>query len=115
MILQGPGFMYRQSAVLYTALDTLESVCNTLLSNVVMTSEHNIWQKSDPCTLVWVDESGFQQRNSIRAYGYSLQGLRAEDHQLKVGKSRINAIGIMSYHGIDDVYLTEDNVNGDTF
>ena len=69
----------------------------------------------DPCTLVWVDESGFRQRNSIRAYGYSLRGLRAEDHQLKLGKSRINAIGIMSYQGMEDVYLTEDNVNGDIF
>ena len=69
----------------------------------------------DPCTLVWVDESGFRQRNSIRAYRYSLQGLRAEDHQLKLGKSRINAIGIMSYQGMEDVYLTEDNVNGDIF
>lgn len=114
MILQGPGFMYQQSAVPHTALDTPESVYNTLLSNVVMTSEHSTWQKFH-CTLVWVDESGFQQRNSIRAYDYSLRGLRAEDHQFKVGKARINVIGVMSYQGVEDVHLTEDNVNGDIF
>ena len=39
----------------------------------------------DPAMIVWVDESGFNRRNTIRAYGYSLQGMRALDHQLKHG------------------------------
>ena len=38
----------------------------------------------DPCTLVWVDESGFRQRNSIRAYGYSLRGLRVIEPRLDI-------------------------------
>lgn len=69
----------------------------------------------DPSMLVWVDETGFRRRNSIRAYGYSLRGMRATDHQLRVGQKSINAIGIMSLEGVEDVYLAEENVNGDVF
>ena len=69
----------------------------------------------DPAMLVWVDETGFRCRNSIRAYGYSLRGMRATDHQLRVGQKNINAIGIMSLKGIEDVYISEENVNGDVF
>ena len=43
----------------------------------------------DPHMFLWVDESGFRQRNSIRSYGYSLRGMRAEDHQLKLGRTSI--------------------------
>ena len=42
----------------------------------------------DPAMLVWVDETGFRCRNSIRAYGYSLRGMRATDHQLRVGQKK---------------------------
>ena len=69
----------------------------------------------DPHMFWWVDESGFRQRNSIRKYGYSLRGMRAEDHQLKLGRACINAIAIMSHEGVNDIYLTEENVNGDIF
>lgn len=69
----------------------------------------------DPSMLVWVDETGFRRRNSIRAYGYSLRGMRATDYQLKMGQKNINAIGIMSLNGIEDVYISEENVNGDVF
>lgn len=69
----------------------------------------------DPAMLVWVDESGFNRKNTIRAYGYSLQGMRAVDHQLKQGGVRINSIGIMSYHGMEDVHILQDTVDGDTF
>ena len=40
----------------------------------------------DPAMLVWVDETGFRCRNSIRAYGYSLRGMHPTDHQLRVGQ-----------------------------
>lgn len=69
----------------------------------------------DPSVLVWVDETGFRCRNSIRAYVYSLRGLHATDHQLRVGSKSINAIGVMSLGGIEDVYISEDNVNTDIF
>ena len=69
----------------------------------------------DPNMIVWVDETGFRHTNSIRSYGYSLRGMRAEDHHLKLGKVSINVIGIMSIYGMEDIYITEENVNGDTF
>ena len=94
----------------------------------------------DPDILVWIDETGSARRNSIWQYGYSLRGMPARVHQLqivdesvfqqrnsirvcsyslrdqlKVRKARINAIGIMSYQRVEDVYLTEENINGDNF
>lgn len=43
--------------------------------------------------------------------------MRAEDHQLKLGRASVtvNAIAIMSYEGVNDIYLTEENVNGEIF
>ena len=68
----------------------------------------------DPVTLVWVDESRYNCENTVRAYCYSLRGMRAIDHQLKQGRVRINSVGIMSYHGMEDVCMLEDNIDGDT-
>lgn len=68
-----------------------------------------------PSMLVWIDETGFKRRNSVRAYGYSFRGMRASDYQLRIGQKSINAIGIMSLEGIEDVYLSEENVNSDVF
>ena len=69
----------------------------------------------DPDMLIWVDETGSNRRDSIRTYGYSCQGMRAVSHVLRVSGSRINAIGILSTEGIEDVYLTEETVNGEVF
>ena len=69
----------------------------------------------DPRMFLWVDESGFRQRNSIRNYGYSLRGMRAEDHQLKLGRASVNAIAVMSHEGVNDIYLTEENIKGEIF
>ena len=41
--------------------------------------------------------------------------MRARNHHLRVSGKRINAIGIMSCTGVEDVYLTEGNVDGDVF
>ena len=66
--------------------------------------------------LIWVDETGSAHRNSVRAYGYSLKGMRAVSYQLRVGGKRINAIGVMmSMQGMEDAYIVEGNVNGDVF
>ena len=61
----------------------------------------------EPHMLVWVDETGSDQRNSIPTYGYSLRGMRAVRHQLKVSGQRINDIGVISTAGVEDVYLHE--------
>ena len=68
-----------------------------------------------PSMLVWVDETGLRQRAAIRAYGYSLRGMRASDYQLRAGQKSVNAIGVVSLEGVEDVYLTEGNVGGDIF
>lgn len=68
-----------------------------------------------PQILVWVDETGSDRRSSIRSYGYSLRGVCACNQQLRIAGKRINAIGIMSRAGVEDVYITEENVDGDVF
>ena len=65
--------------------------------------------------IVWVDEMGSDRRNAIRSYGYSLRGMRAVNHVLRVGGKRLSVIGVMSVDGIEDIYISEGNVNGDVF
>ncbi len=69
----------------------------------------------DPNMLVRVDETGSNQRDGIRTYGYSLRGMRAISPILRVGGKRINVIGVLSTEGMGDAYLTERTVNGDVF
>ena len=65
----------------------------------------------DPNTFIFVDVSGFRLKNSIRSYGYSFRGMRADDHHFKL----VNVIGMMSLHGMEDTYVIEENVDGDIF
>ena len=65
-----------------------------------------------PETIVWIDETGSDRRNSIRAYGYGLYELIPVKHQLKVWGKRLSAIGVMTMEGID-VFVHEGSVNGD--
>ena len=69
----------------------------------------------DPEMIIWVDETGSARRNSVRSYGYSLKGMRAVSHELRVSGHRINAIGAMSTEGMEDVYIVEGNVTGEVF
>ena len=71
--------------------------------------------KYDPSMLVWLDESGFDRRHTIRKYAYSIRGIPLEDHRILVRGTRYSAIPIMSLEGIHDVYITQDTVNGDKF
>ena len=36
-----------------------------------------------PEMIVWIDESGFDQRNAIRKFAYSVQGMPPQDLELK--------------------------------
>lgn len=47
----------------------------------------------EPEMIVWLDETGSDCRNSIRAYGYGLRGLTPVTHKLQVWGKRITAIG----------------------
>ena len=62
-----------------------------------------------------VDESGFDNRISVRRCGYSLQGMRPVDHRRLVRGVRNSAIPVMSTTGIHDIYLAEGSVNGERF
>ena len=65
--------------------------------------------------LIWIDETGSDRRNSIRRYGYSLKGSPAQVCQLRVGGKRISAIPVMTTRGIEDVYVTQDSMDGEKF
>jgi hypothetical protein len=58
-------------------------------------------------TFLWIDETGFNNRNAIRKYGYGIRGQPPQD------RKRYSAIGILSVEGVQDVYLTEDSVDGE--
>ena len=36
----------------------------------------------DPGTLIWIDESGHDNRKSMRKYGYSMRGVRSIERKL---------------------------------
>ena len=69
----------------------------------------------DSSMLVFVDETGSDQRNSVRKYGYSLRGMTPVAYQLCVYGKRMSAIGVVTTCGIEDSYIVEDNVNADKF
>ena len=69
----------------------------------------------DPALMVWIDESGFDRRNSQRKYGYGIRGLPPRNFSLQIRGKRYTAIAILSTEGIEDVYITDEKVNGDVF
>ena len=69
----------------------------------------------DPSMLVFIDETGCDKRNAKRLFGYGVRGITPITHHLLAYGQRISAISIMSTRGIEDVYLAEGSVNGDTF
>ena len=69
----------------------------------------------DPSMLIWIDESGCDQRNTIRKRGYSVRGMTPRDRTFLVRGVRYSAIPILSLDGILDVALYEGTVNGARF
>ena len=68
----------------------------------------------DPEMLVFIDETGFDKHNLVRQYGYGIRGLTPVTHKFVVYGRRISAIGVLTTEGVEDAYLVEGNVNGDT-
>ena len=64
---------------------------------------------------VFVDETGSDSRNSIRKFGYGLKGIPPVSYSLHVSSKRISSIGVLSTCGMEDTYITEGSVNGETF
>ena len=69
----------------------------------------------NPHSLIFIDETGSNRRNAIRKYGYGLQGITPVSHKFTVYGKRLSAIGILTYRGIEDIYIVEGNVNSDIF
>ena len=65
--------------------------------------------------LVWVDETGCDKRDMLRKYGYAFRGDRAVCRRLLVRGRRVSAIAALSYHGILDVNITNQSVDGKKF
>jgi len=66
-------------------------------------------------TFIWVDETGSDKRNALRKYAYSLQAVTPINYCLYTSSKQISAISAISTRGVEDVYLAEGGVNGDTF
>ena len=69
----------------------------------------------NPDMLVWIHETGSYRRNSIRSYGYSLQGMAARTHVLRVSGKRVSAIPVLTTRGIEDTFKTSSTVDGEKF
>ena len=68
-----------------------------------------------PEMYIFIDETGSDQRNSIRKFGYGIRGLTPVTQQLLVYGKRISGIAVMSTRGMEDTYIVEGSVNGDIF
>ena len=65
--------------------------------------------------LVWVDETGSDNRDSIRKFGYSLKGKPPVYNRFLHRGERISAICAMSTNGVLEYTFTKGTVNGEVF
>ena len=69
----------------------------------------------DTDMFVFVDETGSDQRNKLRRYGYSVRGIPAKTQKFLVRGERISAIACMSSAGLMDVKTLHGTANGEVF
>lgn len=69
--------------------------------------------KSEMC--VFIDESGSDNRDALRRYGYGIRGKPPKSCQLLVRGERLSAIAAMTTKGIQSLKVVNDTVDGDTF
>lgn len=65
--------------------------------------------------LVFLDETGSDNRDHIRKFGYSLRGETPIYHRFLVRGTRISTVTALSSEGIIDYQFTTGTVNGDKF
>ena len=68
-----------------------------------------------PEMLVFIDETGTDNRNLIRKYGYSMRGKPLKTHSFFVRGERVSAIACISMAGLLDVKTLKGTSDGDTF
>ena len=64
---------------------------------------------------VWLDETGSDNRDHIRKYGYALRGMRPVTHRFLSRGRRTNAIAAMSQDGMIALELVSGAVDGGIF
>lgn len=65
--------------------------------------------------LVFIDETGADNRNLVRRYGYSIRGKPLKTHSFFVHGERVSAIACISMAGLLDVKTLKGTSDGDTF
>ena len=65
--------------------------------------------------MVFVDETGCDNRDSMRKFGYALKGQRASSRRLMCRGKRVNSVAAMDVNGVVCVDSTTDNINSDVF
>ena len=68
-----------------------------------------------PSMLLWVDETGFDNRNLLRKFGYGIRGQPPQDHTLMLRGKHYSAVAVLSNERVEDVYITDKHVNGELF
>ena len=66
-------------------------------------------------TLIFIDETGCDRRNTIRKHGYGVRGKPVRCQKLVVRGERISVIVAMTVNGILDLQIVRGSVNGDVF
>ena len=65
--------------------------------------------------IVWLDETGSDNRDHVRKMGYAMRGDRPVYHRILHRGQRISAIAAMSSDGVIALGLQEGTYNGDKF
>ena len=68
-----------------------------------------------PEMMVFVDETGSDNRDSMRKFGYALKGQRASSRRLLCRGKRVNSVAAMDMNGVICVDSTTASLNGDVF
>ena len=68
-----------------------------------------------PEMFIFLDETGADQRNAVRRFGYSLRGISLQKESLFVRGKRMSAIGIISVSDVLNVFMRSGTTNGEVF
>jgi transposase len=68
-----------------------------------------------PEMLIFIDESGSDNRDTLRKYGYSIRGKPPRSLKLLVRGERVSVIAALSNDGVETLRVVRGTVDGDTF
>ena len=68
-----------------------------------------------PEMLFFIDETGADNRNLVRRYGYSIRGKPLKTHSFFVRRERVSAIACISMAGLLDIKTLKGTSDGDIF